>query len=282
MKTTQLITLTMALGMMGLMSVGCSKSKSQSNDNNAPTQATVPAVIIDPPAPIGATGPNTSLTPTTNGGATAVFIPNSLTVMNKYVATHPLNAPTNFRVNVNLSQVESGRYAGQVTISYIDNGMQFDGIFQSGTGRNLSAARMYDNDALESAYNYWFNLSNRLVFTGQFEDSYGAIVLSLEPEKAASTGGDADPIAASTYKGTVYFKNFTAPRNTDGPWYQSYGGAPQSYERARHCWFVYLGPYDCRSGEIQQKTALAPGAGAGYTALGTFTGLSIKNGFNIQ
>ncbi len=279
MKTTKLIILTMALGLMGLMSVGCSKSNSQSNNNN---QAVVPAgaspILIDPAAPNSFNGALT----TNQGGASVAFKPIAQAFTNFVSPSHPLNAPTNIQVNVNLSQVEAGRYSGKVTISYVDNGNTFTSELVAGSGRNTSFPNWYDNDRLESEYNYWFNFNNRLVFTAQFEDPYGAIVLSLEPEAAATTGHDAEPIANSTYKGTIYFKNFTAPRNTDGPWIQNYGGAPNTYERIRQCWFTYYGPYDCRSGEIQQKTSIVPGSGAGYQALGTFTGLTIKTAFNIN
>ncbi len=278
MKTTNLITLTMALGMMGLMSVGCSKSNSQSNNNNNNPVGVAPApVIIDPTAPSG-----TNATPTFSGGATATFTPVSLAVMNKYVATHPLNAPSNYRINVNLAHVESGRYGGAITISYIDNGTQFDGVFESGTGRNLSAKGMYDNNTLESEYNYWFNLGGKLVFTGQFEDQYGAIAIALEPESSSGSGNDAEPIANKIYKGSIYFRNFEVQRY-ETYWFQTYGGSPTGAQGPyRSCWFIYRGPYDCRSSTIQSKTALAPGGGAGYTLLGTFTGLTIKSGFNIQ
>ena len=277
MKTTKLITLTMALGLMGLMTAGCSKSNSQSNNN---TTATVPGpIIIDPVA--GNSGSN-SITPTFSGGSTSVFTPVSLATMNNYVASHPLNAPSNYRVNLNLAQVEAGRYAGSVTISYIDNGNQYDGIFSSGTGRNSITNSPYDNNTLQSEYNYWFSLGGRTVFTAQFEDNYGAIVVALEPESSSTSGNDAEPMAAASYKGSIYFKNFASPR-IDTYWFQSYGGAPlgpQGPERA--CWFIYRGPYDCRSSTIQNKTALAPGAGAGYTLLGTFTGVSIKAAFNFN
>ncbi len=275
MKTTKLITLTMALGMMGLMTAGCSKSNSQSNNNNNNGVAVAP-IIIDPLAP----GSN-STTPTYSGGSTMTFTPVSTSVMNTYVATHPLNAPSNYRINLNLAQVEAGRYAGKVTISYIDNGMQYDGIFSSGTGRNHTAKGMYDNNTLESEYNYWFNLSGKTVFTGQFEDAYGAIVVALEPEGTTGGGNDAEPIENKPYKGSIYFKNFTSQR-TDNLWFQSYGGAPMgSHGPYRACWFIYKGPYDCRTATVQNKTALAPGAGAGYTLLGTFTGVNIKTGFNF-
>ncbi|MBC7421255.1 MAG: hypothetical protein H7328_11055 [Bdellovibrio sp.] len=275
MKTTKLIILTMALGLMGLMTAGCSKSNSQSNNNGATGGTT--AIIIDPNAPT-----STNTTPTFSGGSTLTFTPVSTSVMNTYVATHPLNAPSNYRVNINLVHVEAGRYAGKILISYIDNGVQNTGEFTSGTGRNGTSSGNYDNNTLESEYNYWFTLGGRKVFTAQFEDSYGAIVVALEPVSSASSGNDAEPITNVPYKGSIYFKNFTSQR-VDTYWFQSAGGSPLGpHGPYRACWFIYNGPYDCRTSTIQQKTALAPGAGAGYTLLGTFTGVDIKTGFNIN
>jgi hypothetical protein len=189
--------------------------------------------------------------------------------MNDYVATHPLNNPTNFKVNVNLAQSSTGRYGGTVTISYIDNGIPFDGIFKAGMGVNQSMSNLYDNGRAEADYNYWFKLNNELVFTGFFEDQYGSVTLTLTPESTTSTGGnDAEPIATAKYKGQIYFKNFT----TTFAQHSSY----------RSCWYTYKGPYDCRSNVIQTKCGLTPGAETGYKLLGSFSGVDIKTGFNIQ
>lgn len=260
MKTLILIMSVMALGLMG---VGCSKSNSQ--NGNPTTTAVVPgAVIIDPTPGTGGTGG----TPVFAGGSTATFTPVSMAVMNEYVALHPLNAPSNIKINVNVAQSTAGRYGGTVTISYIDNGIQYDGVFNAGTGTNQSFKGMYDNGKSEAEFNYWFNFENQLVFTGYFQDQYGAITLTLVPETTSTGGGnDGEPITTTTYKGSVYFKNFTT----------SFAG--QSPYRA--CWFIYNGPYDCRSNIISTKCGLYPGAEAGYKLLGTFTGINIKTGFNI-
>ncbi len=264
MKTLILIMSVMALGLMG---VGCSKSNSQANNTN--NTAVVPGVgapiIIDPG--VGGTGIGGS--PSFSGGSTSTFTPTSLAVMNDYVATHPLNNPTNFKINVNLTQSVSGRYGGVITLSYMDNGIQYDGVFNAGTGKNQSIKGLYDNDRPEADYNYWFKFENKVVFTGFFQDSYGSITLTLTPETTSTGGGnDGEPILTSTYKGTVSFKNFTNSFATQSAY--------------RSCWFLYNGPYDCRSNVIQTKCGLLPGAEAGYKVLGTFTGLNVKTAFNIS
>ncbi len=274
MKTTKLIMLTMALSLMG---AGCAKTSSQANPT-AVTPATIPGpVIIDPLAP-GSTGGNISLF---SAGSTANFVPVDLQTMTDYVATHPLNAPTQFKINMNLAQAETGRYGGAVTLSYMDNGIQYEGIFKSGMGRNQSFKGMMDNGVLESNFNYWFNFENKLVFSGFFEDSYGAVAIVLEPETISSpTGGsDAEPLS-TTYRGAVYFKNFMVQSNP-------YVGGNTTATMAQHspyraCWFTTIGPYDCRSNVVQTKCGLNPGVDAGYRKLGTFTGLNTKAAFNIQ
>ena len=263
MKRLILIT---SILVLGLMSVGCSKSNSSSGAVANPTTIGGPApIIIDPTAPIGTDDPMVF-----DSGATTDFVA-SLDKMRAYTATagnlSVLNNPTNLKININLAQSEAGRYGGSVTISYLDNGVQHSGVFNAGMGRNQKMSGMYDNDELESKYNYWFTFENQLSFTGFFEDSFGAIVLNLTPDVATGGGNDAEPLNVR-YKGQVYFRNFKTEKLT--PY--------------RACWFIYTGldGHDCRSNVIQSKLGLAPGDGAGYTLLGTFTNIEIKQAFNMN
>lgn len=261
LKTNALVLLAASV----LFAVGCSSSKSSDTTNNLPViNGVIPnPIIIDPSVP-----GTTSGTTTFSDGSTVAFQPTSLAQMNKYVATHPLNNPTDFKIKINLAQAGSGRYGGTVSISYTDNGIRYNGEFKSGMGVNQSFKGMYDNGTLESNYNYWFNWEKQLVFTGFFEDQYGAITVTLVPQTATAGGNDAEPVISGPYKGYVYFKNFAVTT------------APHSPYRA--CWFTYMGPYDCRSNVIQTKCGLTPGAGAGYELLGTFSNVNINSAFNIQ
>ncbi len=264
LKTNALVLLTATV----LFAVGCSNSNSSDTvTNTLPViNGTIPGpIIIDPSAP---TTPGTSSTTTFYGGSTVTFKPTSLAQMNKYVATHPLNAPSDFKININLASVGSGRYGGSVSISYKDNGYLYNGVFKSGMGTNQSFKGMYDNGTLESNYNYWFNYNNQTVFTGFFEDQYGAITITLVPQSTSSGGNDAEPVAGSKYKGYVYFKNFAVTSAQHSPY--------------RACWFTYMGPYDCRSNVIQTKCGLFPGAEAGYELLGTFSDVVVNDAFNIN
>lgn len=266
MKTTLLIISLMALGLMG---VGCSKSNSNATGNNTTNTGlgttTPPPVIVDPIAPGGAGNPSDF------GGGFTADLSTTTTAMRAYT-TIPgnftaVNNPTNIKINVNLAQSEAGRYGGAISISYMDNGVQHTGVFRAGMGRNQSFSGMYDNDRLESDYNYWFTFENQLVFTGFFEDSFGAITITLTPEVTSGGGNDAEPLNV-TYKGDVYFRNFKTEKST--PY--------------RSCWFIYTGlnGHDCRSNVIQTKCGLTPDSSAGYTKLGSFTNVNIKQAFNID
>lgn len=261
MNTTKLIISMITLSLMGF---GCSKNNSQAN--NTATTTAAAALVVGPSTP---TNGGTSYSPFYTGGVTASFTPVSLDVMNEYVATHPLNSPTNFQININLAQSESARYGGTVSIGYTDNGYTYSGAFKAGMGRNQTISGMYDNNTLQAQYNYWFKYNNQTVFSGFFEDNYGAIVLVLEPEVTGDVGNDAEPFSVS-YKGSIYFKNFTPTTS------------PFITDTTRSCWFTYIGPADCRSNIVMTKCALYPGTEAGYKLLGTFTGIDVKKAFNIQ
>lgn len=257
----------MALGLMG---VGCSKTNSNSNSNQNNGQGT--PVIIDPTAPDGGSGGAGG----SGSGQTVVFTPSSLQAMRDYVLPGapyaPLNNPTNIRITLNLEQADSGRYGGSIILSYTDNGVQTSGILTAGLGRNQNIGKnAYDNDRLQADYNYWFTFENQLVFTGFFEDQYGAITVTLTPDEPIGGGNDAEPLTVP-YKGSIYFKNF---RNT-------YGAFVLKNQPFRPCWFIYTGVFDCRSAVIQSKSGLEPGVEAGYTLLGTFTNVDIKKAFNIN
>lgn len=257
----------MALGLMG---VGCSKSNTNAGANNNNTnvgQGSEP-VLIDPTVP-GSSGTSTTKS------ATVTLTPASLQAMRDYVLPGaplaPLNNPTNIKLTINLSQVSGGRYGGGITISYTDNGQNFSGTLSAGTGTNTKIDGGYDNGRLQAEYNYWFNFENQLVFSGFFEDQYGAIALFLTPDEPVGGGNDAEPLTVP-YKGSVYFKNFK----------NDYGSFVVKNQPYRHCWFIYTGVFDCRSNVVQTKCGLEPGVDAGYTLLGTFTNVDIKQAFNIN
>ena len=261
MKTLILIISVLTLGLMG---VGCSKSNSNSANNNNGLGATVPAPVIVDPLPPGGGG-----TTTFSSGFTGDLV-TTTDKMKAYYATYgqvyTLNNPTNIKINVNLAQADAGRYGGDITITFLDNAVQHTAVLKAGMGKNQSIQGGYDNGRLEADYNYWFTFENKLVFTGFFEDSFGAITLTLTPQPISGGGNDAEPLKVK-YKGEVSFKNYKGEKTT--PY--------------RACWFIYTGGVgDCRSNVIQTKCGLTPGVDAGYTVLGTFTNVDIKQAFNIN
>ena len=267
MNTTKLI---IPIVLASLMGFGCSKLSSQGK--GAGNTTVQPPIPVDPNPPVGTgsgTGSGSPYSPFYSGGATVQFTPVSLEVMNEYVATHPLNNPSNFQININVAQSEAARYGGTVRIGYTDSGMTYSGDFKAGMGRNQSNKGMYDNNTLQAQYNYWFKYQGKTVFSGFFEDNYGAVVLVLEPETATNPGNDAEPFSV-TYKGSIYFKNFGVTTS------------PYINDTTRSCWFTYKGPADCRSNIVMTKCALQPGTEAGYKLLGTFTGVDVKKAFNIK
>lgn len=242
-----------------LVAFGCSKNKSNSSD--VATAVVPPAVV--PPAVNVLPGTGTV---GVNGGYTVDFTPKDLATMTDYVAINPLNNPTNFKINVNLRQVTSGgqRYGGDVTISYIDNGITRQGVFTAGSGKNQDLPGLRDSGKLEAEYNYWFQYNSRTVFSGYFQDTYGAIVVVISRDESSGSSADAEGISGA-YTGHVYYKNFEKQFSIQSPY--------------RSCWYIYNGPYDCRSEIVSTKCGLYPEAG--YKFLGSFKNLDINKAFNL-
>lgn len=242
--------------LIGLWVSGC-QNKTETNSDTATVPAPTP-----PPAP--ALPPPGSLPSLpTQQSATASFVPFtpvSKEMMENYVASHPLNNPSNYQVSIKLRHVGDLRYGGEVRISYTDSGQTYTGIFTAPDGVNSSypsLGRAKDSGLYKAQYNYWFNSGGKTVFSGFFQDPYGAIVLVID--NALNQG---DGQGSTTVSGSIWFRNF------------AYSFAPQSSER--NCWFIYMGPYDCRSGNVISKAALEPD---GYRKLGTFSGLVSATAF---
>jgi len=256
MKTQILLTTLVAMSLFG---VGCAKKSSTIQPDPA-------AVISGTPTPgTDSRAPDPGLKYTS--GSTATFVPDSIGVLTQYAATHPLNAPTKFQVNVNLSDIGSGRYGGVVQISYYDNGNYYNGYFDAGSGTVQASYHNIDTGKVTAEFNQWFASGGKQVFHGFFQDQYGAIVLVVDDSLASGDGG-----LPTEVNGSIWFKNFAATY------------ASQSSEK---CWFIQIGPYDCRTfigsnGGVNTTSALNPSTADGYVRLGKFTGLNVKSAFNIQ
>jgi hypothetical protein len=242
------------IAVMGAMlASGCGKS---SSSNGVPGGAYVPTPVPLPP-PI----PNGNPPPSNPGGSTVDFVPVSKATMEEYVASHPLNNPSNFKLTVNLKNAGNLRYAGEVRLSYQDAtcpGGTCTGIFKAGEGVNSTYDGMFDNGTMKSEYNYWFVFNGKTVFNGFYQDPYGAVVLVVD-----NSVNQGDAQGTSTLSGSLYFRNFSTQFSTQSP--------------ERHCWFIYNGPYDCRSYTVINKTNTVPSDG--YKLLGTFSGLVTSQAF---
>jgi len=165
-------------------------------------------------------------------------------------AGHGFYNPANFKINVNLTPYTDS-YGGTVTISYNDNGYTYQEQFTSG----------HSSD--ETKYNRFVTVGGTKVWHGFFEDYMGAIIIVID--KSVGLGdGDTSDVTAS---GSIWFKNFG----------QTFAPHPPTW-----CWFVSLGPYDCRAWPegrgVNTSESIYPDNG--YQKLGTFTGLNLQSAFN--
>lgn len=191
----------------------------------------------------------------TSSGQTVDFKPVSLAEFNSYVGTHALNDPTDIKINITLNRVENTLYhSGSVKIGYNDAGNWYQGTLESGSGKNVDCSQCKNNGEYEAKYNYFYNSAGKKIFSGFFQDKYGAIILVLEP----STGsGDGD---GGLFKGTVFYRNFAQSLAAQSPY--------------RKCWFITAGPYVCYS--VAGVTKSGYTAFDGFTKLGTFTGIDLN------
>lgn len=251
MKTQIILTTLLVISMFGM---GCAKKKD--------SQVDAPAQAAAPPDVNGSRAPDPGLAYT--AGASVSFVPESMAVLGTYASTHPLNVPSKYQINVNLSDLGSGLYAGTIQISYYDNGNYYNGFFETGTSTVNVKNNTY-NGQPEYQFNKWFDYAGKPAFHAFAQDQYGAVVLVLDDSVAAGDGG-----VPSLVSGSIWFKNFA-------PTY-----APMSPTK---CWFVSVGPYNCQTfldtnGIINTAQDLYPSNG--YTKLGHFVGLDSRKAFNVQ
>lgn len=244
MKNLKLVILLLTLG----MTVSCAKENKVSNS--------VPAVVVPPPGtpyvPPGiGLGQAPGVVNGTEFGGTANLTIVSTTVMSEYTG-RPMNNPQNIKITLNM--VKGGAtFGGTAKISYTDNNWPYEGFFTAG------------QSAEATKYNRAFSYGGETVWHGVFEDFMGGLVVVIDQIVDLGDGGGAQDAVG----GTVWFKNFGL----------TYAPHPPTY-----CWFVSLGPYDCRPWPDGNgmNTYQSKNPGAGYVKLGSFTGLSLKAAFNHE
>lgn len=266
---------------------------SKSDGDGAAASTNTTTVVT--PTPIATPSP----TPSTGvdyfagqGGGSAVFVvdggTSSMTLnsaqMNRlvqYVGNHPLNKPTNFRIQVDLTQPAGGRWGGTVRIGYIDNGKVNAGEFTTQNPSGYNYVRVSYNNYYKSVnnaeFNQWFTSGGKTYFHGFFQDGLGSIVIVIDK---FSSGGYGDGTASQTVSGSIYFKNFkTAP----APQFMDVNG--DGTIDGEMCWFLFSpSPYACGSffsgGKVVTNSAIYPSSADGYVKLGTFSNLNRFDAFN--
>lgn len=245
MKTQEWI-LRLALLGMALSLTACPVASKKST-SNVPSISVTPGQVYIPPT----TGPGYNPGANLIYGGTAPLTVPSLSVMGQYTG-RPMNQVLNPRINLNMVKTSGGTFGGTATVTYTENGYQYQGYFTAG-----------DSDTA-TQYNRMFTYGGSTVWHGIFEDYMGGLVVVIDG--IVDLGDGQGP--QDTVNGSVWFKNF---RNTYAP-------HPPTY-----CWFVLdPWPYDCRPWPNNDgvNTFADKNPQNGYVKLGTFTGLSIKAAFN--
>lgn len=241
-----------------LVGVGCSSKK-----NAVATPPVSDTPIAENPTDPGAPGGGGTSGGLSDGaGDTVELKAVSFAMLSNYVGTHPLNNPSNLKISVDLTGDEAFKFSGSVRISYEDNGQTWTGLFESSADKNVSMDGLRDNDVAESKFNHWFKKDGKLVYSGIYQDQYGSIALVID-----NVIDQGDGQGSSYVSGSVYFRNFAQSKATQSPY--------------RKCWFIYTGPYDCRTDTVMVKSGLYPTTAEGYRKLGTFSGLSRTKAFNL-
>jgi hypothetical protein len=247
---------------IALSSFGCGKFKgSGSAASDSGLSDGAPAVEIpgSPFVPDGS-GPGSGPGDNWEYGGTAALKVNNLGVMGDYTG-RAMNNPQDIRINLNLKKYGKG-YGGVVSIAYTDNGQQYEGHFTSGTSSD------------SNKYNVWFTKSGTRAYHGFFEDFMGGIIIVIDHVIDLGDGGIVNDLAG----GSVWYKNFGltyAPNPL-------YGSLPGFGHPGTYCWFISLGPYDCRAWKdgrnVNTTRAIEPDNN--YVKLGTFENMSLEEAFN--
>jgi hypothetical protein len=263
-KLTTLVFLVLATALVGCAEPKKSKPGS-SNNSDVPTDiSTIDVTSGDPWTPTG-NGPGEG--PGNGAWVYGSSAPLEIVSVQRLIeyTTEARNNPTNIRINLNLTRKGSNNgsptYGGTASISYEDY-YYYEGNFTSGDTNN------------DNKYNVWLEKDGITGFHAFFEDGLGAIIVVIDEFQI--TGGDGEG-PGDIVNGKVYFKNFDP---NDAP--PGYTFWPGIYVERNHCWFISLGPNDCRSWKsgdgVNTFRAIYPDSG--YKLLGTFEGLSLTEAFN--
>ena len=227
----------------------------------------------------------------------------SLDNFEEYRMGHPISHESDvgdLRVYVDLSSTKVGKhtyYSGTVTINYINlNGQDKTTRYRSGDG---SDAR-YNVWVLQAKYN---NLYFHGFFQNEEPSKEGALILVIDRKTLIPVCDNKDcnndPYLVG---GSVWFMNFRTTlggkdknscNNHDNDYVANYNAnlafgqerIDTLSQRDKKCWFINIGPYDCRTwkrGKGLNTYLRAEPYGRCYTKLGSFEGLDLAKAFNVS
>jgi hypothetical protein len=253
---------------VSMMACGGGQHAAIPGGSTGPTDTTTPPPPNprdpDPTNPGGSSGPNWP-----NGATVNLIVPevNSLEQYTGRPMNFPSGTPIVAKLNIDLNDVASGdreTYGGGIRIGYAEP--------QNGTFVFKEAFFESGLTLQEAQYNEFQNFSGKTVIRIFAEDLYGAVLLVLDQFDDNNNVG-----------GAVYFHNFT-------PTY-----AQKPLPPTGRCWFIKIGPYDCRdflvgSGDDDDKnismgSSIYPNRVKNgepfYKKLGTFQGLDGVKAFGL-
>ncbi|MGE0631611.1 MAG: hypothetical protein AB7O96_04340 [Pseudobdellovibrionaceae bacterium] len=247
------------VAMLGLGLVGCDKKKSSSSSTAA---ATPYAPVAGPDVPSSIDGDG-AVAPKNGDVVDWTPIYNQL---DRFRAVAPVNDPRDFKLWVNLMYTGNGN-GGNIQVQWKDSGQYairyFQSVNKSGDFPCNDCGQEYNSDigTPPEKWNQWVTNHGKPVFHGIFEDPHGALVFMIEDGLDLGDGGGMTELT-----GTLWYKNFTTVR------------APESYYIP--CWFIKLGPFQCKDQISGMSPISTLDPGMGYLKLGTFHGLDRVKAFN--
>lgn len=270
MKTINLLPKLIGLGLtLGLMACAQESAWQATNPSSANNSSNGNSIVPNTDSDIGGVNPNDYWS--NLSGASAVFIPNPSELTAFYGRMQPLNAPSNFRLYLDLKDTGGGRWGGYANLGFIDNGQlytrQHSTINPRGTEVNKISYKNWYVNKPNAEFNQWFNFNGKTVFHGFFQDANGALIVVIDDALNLGDGG-----SISEFSGSVWYKSFKLTRELQ---FDQSGG--------ELCWFlVSPSPWECgtfknSSGQIATTSSLYPGDG--YKELGRFTGAKASRAF---
>jgi hypothetical protein len=256
MKSTLVMVLALSV------TVGCSKKETKKDPTIPADTQIVPGVTPQ----------------TVYSGGTAPVDSFSQSLLETY-AGRRINNPTNLRVTLDVFNVANAgspkQYGGTFKITYEE---AYNGSTRTVTGNFNSGTSIED-----TKYNKTYHTGGVDKVKLFFQDSLGAIVVSVEPINVNDL--------ETKFKGRVYFRNFDFGVCANPP---PWMGSTCNVQSPAKCWNISLGPYDCRaymsSDKVRPDIVDLPGFGStpsgyngpGYMQLFTFTNMDLDAALNTN